>query len=100
MSSPLNWFVDPIAWFVFFIGAIVIGNLLSAYLAKLGSKGRGKMTTKWGVICSLLLVGILWFLFSAQISALFEQVQQHAVQVIAILLIIIAILIFFKSKGN
>ena len=99
MSMSLNWFVDPIAWFVFFIGAIVIGNLISALLSSIGSKGKGKLTTKMGLVISLLVVGVLWLFFSAQISALFEEVQQHAVQVIALLLIVIAVLVYFK-KGN
>jgi hypothetical protein len=95
----LNWFVEPIGWFVFFIGAIVIGNMLSSLLSSLGSKGKGKLQTKAGIIVGLLVVGILWFVFSAQIASLFEQVQQHAVQVIAILLVLIAVLVYFK-KGN
>lgn len=95
----LNWFIEPIGWLLFWIGAIILGNLISTFLSGLGSKGKGKLQTKMGMVISLLVVGILWFIFAKQIASIFEQVQQHAVQLIAVLLVVIAILIYFK-KGN
>lgn len=91
--------LEPIGWFAFFIGCMVIANFITTMLSSLGSKGKGKLQTKAGMVISLLVVAILWFVFSEQIADLFSQVQAHAVQVIALLLVVIAILIYFK-KGN
>lgn len=92
----MNWFLEPIGWFAFFIGVVIVGNLINDALRNLGSKGKGKLQSRWGIIASLLFVGFLWFFFSKEIAALFDQVQQHAVQLIAILLVIIGLLVFFK----
>lgn len=92
----MNLLESPEGFFALFVGLFLLSEIAKGFIQKGTSKMSDKAKTREGIIAILIMVGVIWVIFAAEIAALFDLINSNGVAILGMALIIIGFMIWRK----
>jgi len=96
----MNLLESPEGFFALFIGLFLLSEIAKGFIKQGTSTMSDRARTKEGIIVILVIVGVIWVIFAAEIAALFDLVNSNGVAILGMALIIAGFLIWRKRGAK
>lgn len=94
-----NILESPAGFLAFWIGIIILSEVVKSYLRQGGERLGERAKSKEGVMFLLLFVGVIWVIFANEIAMLFDFINSNGFVILGVSLFVIAFLIW-RFKGS